>query len=136
MKKTMGSVQKATKMRRKAVTAMAMTWSRTVRPHLDANGRLEVEFTVPPPDEKDPWDFTYRLEAQVTDSARRMIEGRASFVGTRGNVVATAQPERYVYYQGDTARIKVMTASYEGRPVPVKGDLEVCSPNLGQSRDD
>jgi alpha-2-macroglobulin len=92
--------------------------------HLDANGRLEVEFAVPPPGEKEPWDYTYRLEAQVTDSARRTIEGRASFVGTRGSVVASIQPERYVYYQGDTARIKVMTATYEGKPVSSKVTLK------------
>jgi hypothetical protein len=85
---------------------------------LDTNGRLEVEFEVPPPDEKEPWDYTYRLEAQVTDSARREIEGSASFVGTRGRVVAYARPERYVYYQGDDARIDVRTSDYEGHPWP------------------
>ena len=34
---------------------------------LDAQGRLEVTFDVPPLDENQPYDFTYRLEAQVTD---------------------------------------------------------------------
>ena len=84
---------------------------------LNAQGKFEVEFEVPPPDEKEPWDYSYRLEAQVTDAARRVIEGRASFVGTRGKVVAYARADRYVYYQGDTARIAVKTADYEGRPV-------------------
>jgi len=92
--------------------------------HLDANGRLDVEFPVPPPDEKEAWDYTYRLEAQVTDSARRTIDGRASFVGTRGNIVASAQAERYVYYQGDTARIKVRTSDYEGHPLSAKVALK------------
>ncbi len=91
---------------------------------LDANGRLEVEFEVPPPDEKEPWDYTYRLEAQVTDSARREIEGSASFVGTRGKVVAYARPERYVYYQGDDARIDVRTSDYEGHPVAASVTLK------------
>jgi uncharacterized protein YfaS (alpha-2-macroglobulin family) len=91
---------------------------------LDANGRFEVEFQVPQMDPKDPWDYSYRLEAQVTDSARRTIDGKASFVGTRGNVVAYASPDRYVYYQNENARIKVKTADYEGRPVSAKVTLK------------
>lgn len=91
---------------------------------LDANGRLEVAFDVPPMDEKQPYDFTYRLEAQVTDSSRRQMEGKAGFVGTRGKTVVFARPERYVYYQNDTARIKVKTSDYEGRPVSSKVALK------------
>ncbi len=91
---------------------------------LDANGRLDVEFQVPQPDASDPRDYNYRLEAQVTDSARRTIDGKASFVGTRGKVVAFARPERYVYYQNDTARIKVKAADYEGKPVSAKITLK------------
>ncbi len=91
---------------------------------LDAGGRLDIDFQVPQADSKDPWDYTYRLEAQVTDSARRTIDGKTSFVGTRGSVVAYAWPDRYVYYQNDSARIKVKTADYEGRPVSAKVTLK------------
>src|SRR6185369_96381 len=55
---------------------------------LNAKGQLDVEFEVPAPDEKDSADYIYRLEAQVTDEARRTIEAKASFIGTRGAVVA------------------------------------------------
>ncbi len=91
---------------------------------LDANGRLEIAFDVPPMDEKMPYDFTYRLEAQVTDSSRREMEGKAGFVGTRGRVVVYARPERYVYLQNDTARLKVNTTDYEGRPLSSKVTLK------------
>ncbi|MEK6407867.1 MAG: MG2 domain-containing protein [Acidobacteriota bacterium] len=84
---------------------------------LKADGKMEVEFEVPAADEKDSSDYTYRLEAQVTDQSRRTIEARASFVGTRGNVVANTRTDRYVYYEGDTAKIKVSTSDYEGRPL-------------------
>ena len=84
---------------------------------LNADGKLDVEFEVPAPDEKDSYDYTYRLEAQVTDESRRTIEARASFIGTRGNVVANTRTDRYVYYEGDTAKIKVNTTDYEGRPL-------------------
>jgi uncharacterized protein YfaS (alpha-2-macroglobulin family) len=91
---------------------------------LDANGQLVVSFDVPPLDEKQPFDFTYRLEAQVTDPSRREMGGKAGFVGTRGKVVVFARPERYVYYQDDNARIKVKTGDYEGRPVSAKVALK------------
>ena len=84
---------------------------------LNANGKLDVEFEVPAADEKDSSDYSYRLEAQVTDQSRRTMEGRASFVGTRGNVVANTHTDRYVYYEGDTAKIQVRTTDYEGRPL-------------------
>jgi uncharacterized protein YfaS (alpha-2-macroglobulin family) len=99
---------------------------------LGADGRLEIEFQVPPSESETRWDYTYRLEAQVTDPARRTIDGKASFVGTRGNVVAYAWPERYVYYQNDNARIKIKTADYEGRPVSAKVRLNFESVKYGK----
>ncbi len=86
---------------------------------LDAAGRLTVPFEVPM-SENEVWDYTYRLEAQVTDASRREISGQASFVGTRGRLVVTASPDRYVYFQGDTANITVKAADYEGRPQAAK----------------
>ena len=91
---------------------------------IGADGRLEVEFQVPQTTAEDMWDYTYRLEAQVTDSARRSIDGKASFVGTRGNTVVTAWPDRYVYNQDNVARIKVKASNYEGRPVSTKITLK------------
>ena len=40
---------------------------------LDAQGRLDVDFKVPQADPKDYWDYSYRLEAEVTDAARRSM---------------------------------------------------------------
>ncbi|HEY1403882.1 MAG TPA: MG2 domain-containing protein, partial [Pyrinomonadaceae bacterium] len=84
---------------------------------LDAQGNFQVDFNVPQPSEKERWDYTYRLEAQVTDASRRMMQSSAEFVGTRGSTVADATTDRYVYYQGDTAKILVRTRDYEGREV-------------------
>ncbi|HEV2799085.1 MAG TPA: MG2 domain-containing protein [Pyrinomonadaceae bacterium] len=85
---------------------------------LDAQGNLQVAFDVPQPSARERWDYTYRLEAQVTDASRRMMQSSAEFVGTRGSVVSEATTDRYVYYQGDTAKIHVRTRDYEGREVP------------------
>jgi len=84
---------------------------------LNAKGHLDIEFEVPEADQNRPWDYTYRLEAQVTDEARRVIEGKASFVGTRGGIVASIRTDRYVYYEGDTARIRIQTNDYDGNPL-------------------
>ena len=90
----------------------------------DKNGHLEVEFKVPEADENDPYDYTYRLEAQVTDAARRSIEGKASFTGTRGQIIANVRADRYVYTQGDTAKLNIKTSDYEGHPVAAKVTLK------------
>jgi uncharacterized protein YfaS (alpha-2-macroglobulin family) len=52
------------------------------------------------------------------------MQGAASFIGTRGKTVADAYPERYLYYQGDTARIRVKTADYAGKPVSERVTLK------------
>jgi alpha-2-macroglobulin len=91
---------------------------------LNSRGETIVEFQVPTPEDKDEWDYSYRLEAQVTDSSRREMQGSASFIGTRGKTVADAYPERYLYYQGDAAKIRVKTADYSGHPVSEKVTLK------------
>ena len=75
-------------------------------------------------EEKEEWDYSYRLEAHVTDASRREMQGAASFIGTRGKTVADAYPERYLYYQGDAAKIRVKTADYSGHPVSEKVTLK------------
>ena len=91
---------------------------------LNSRGEAMIDFQVPTPEEKDEWDYSYRLEAQVTDASRREMQGAASFIGTRGKTVADAYPERYLYYQGDAAKVKVKTADYSGHPVSEKVTLK------------
>ena len=92
---------------------------------LDASGRLQVDFDVPQNTPDDMWDFEYQLEAQVTDKSRRTINASSSLVATRGNVIAHARPDRYVYTKGDTAEIEMITTDYEGRPVPANLSLKM-----------
>jgi uncharacterized protein YfaS (alpha-2-macroglobulin family) len=91
---------------------------------LDASGHLSVEFDVPPSNENDVCDFQYRLEAQVTDSSRRSINGTANLIATRGSVIVSANPNRYVYTKGENARITIRTTDYEGRPVAARLSLK------------
>lgn len=87
---------------------------------LDAQGQLNVDFKVPQADAKDFWDYSYRLEAEVTDAARRSMSGSTSFTGVRSNVVAYAFADRYVYNQGEPARVNVTARDREGRPVQTR----------------
>jgi hypothetical protein len=91
---------------------------------LDAAGHMTVEFDVPEPNETDEWDYTYSLGAQVVDASRREMQGSASFIGTRGRTVADAHPERYLYYKGEQARIKIRTSDYRGSAVAAKVTLK------------
>src|SRR5438552_5037959 len=52
------------------------------------------------------------------------MEGSASFVGTRGKTIANAEPEHYLYYQGDMAKVIVRTSDYSGHPVAEKVTLK------------
>ena len=101
---------------------------------LNARGEAFVEFEVPQPDPKEEFDYSYRLEAAVTDASRREMQGAASFIGTRGNSVADAFPERYLYYQGDAAKIRVKTADYAGKPVSEKVTLKFIEQKWEQKR--
>lgn len=84
---------------------------------LNEQGRLDLDMTVPQADPKDDWDYSYRLEAEVTDASRRTMSDSASFTGVRSNTVAYAYPDRYVYNTGDTAKITIKANDRDGHPV-------------------
>ena len=95
---------------------------------LDASGHLDIDFDVPANIETDVSDYQYRVDAQITDSSRRTIDGSATLIATRGSIIASAVPDRYVFREGDVARITVETTDYEGRPVPAKIGLKFVLP--------
>ena len=91
---------------------------------LNSQGHLEVDFQIPEAAENEPLDYSYRLDAQVTDSSRRTIGGAAQVIATRGNVIAYASPDRFVYSKGDVATIRVRSSDYEGHPQPARVALK------------
>ncbi|HEV2862017.1 MAG TPA: MG2 domain-containing protein [Pyrinomonadaceae bacterium] len=86
-------------------------------------GRYDIEFKVPEPNSKDAWDYSYSVQAQVTDPARRTMDGSVSFTGVRSDTTAYAYPEHYIYYQGDAARINVTARARDGRPAQTRVKL-------------
>jgi uncharacterized protein YfaS (alpha-2-macroglobulin family) len=82
---------------------------------LDANGKLNIK--VPIPVSEYNRDHRYRIEARVTDAARREITGSGSVVATFGSFALFAEPERYFYSPGSMAAVKVEARDYDNRPV-------------------
>ncbi len=89
---------------------------------LDAEGRLTVSFPV----ERGEQEYTYRVEARVTDEGGRAISGASSFLATRAPFLITARPENWVYAPGDTVRWLVSAMDFDRQPVagvPVRVEL-------------
>ena len=80
---------------------------------LDAHGHLNVEFQVPQADETETSDYSYRLEAQVTDSARRTIDGAAKFHRYARHHSRQCRSGPLCLHKGDVAKVRVSTSDYE-----------------------
>jgi hypothetical protein len=84
---------------------------------LDSEGRLTI--TIPTKVHESKLDLRYRIEARVTDAAGREISGRGNVLVTYGSFLVNAQPERYVYDAGRTARWMIEARDYDGNRVAV-----------------
>lgn len=90
---------------------------------LDDQGRLSINI----PTEPGEFDFTYRVEARVTDASNREIFGAGSFLASQGNFFLTVHPEKYVYGPSDKVRLLLSAQDYDGKPAPnldVRLDLQ------------
>ena len=84
---------------------------------LDADGNLKVN--IPTELSKNSNDFTYRLEARVTDAAGREISGTGWLVATYGSFAVHIEPNRYFFKPNTTAGFKVEARDYDNHPVAV-----------------
>ncbi len=90
---------------------------------LDESGKLSIN--VPTDVAPSSADYRYRVEARVTDSARREISNSGSFVATYGSFVVNATPDRYFYAPRSQATFTVEARNYDNQPVatPVRVEL-------------
>lgn len=90
---------------------------------LDDEGKLRIRVATEVSDSRR--DFRYRIEARVTDDARREIVGNGSAIVTYGGFVLNASPESYVAAPGSRVGVKIEARNYENQPVatPVRVDL-------------
>ncbi|HLY60330.1 MAG TPA: MG2 domain-containing protein [Terriglobia bacterium] len=94
---------------------------------LDANGLLTV--TVPTETDERQMDYTYHVEAHVTDASNHEITGGRAAVATYSTIVVMVDTERYVYKPGDMASVTIRTYDYDSQPIsaPVHLDFEQSS---------
>ena len=77
---------------------------------LDAEGRATIQFEAAPAD----FDMNYRIEARVTDAARREVSGTAWVLATVADYRLEIAPSKYLFEPGETARFEVTALDYEG----------------------
>jgi len=82
---------------------------------LDADGKLTISVPTTVSDKKD--DYTYRIEAGVTDKAGREISGTGWIIATYGTFSISAEPTSYVIDPGATTTLKVSARDYDNKPV-------------------
>ncbi|MBL8150944.1 MAG: hypothetical protein JNN15_13540, partial [Blastocatellia bacterium] len=92
---------------------------------LDKEGRLDISFDTAPPkatiDEKDSYllgyDYRYRVDATITDSARRDITESGSIIVSNGKFTLSVATQQYLYSPNELVKMVVTSKDYDGKPV-------------------
>ncbi len=94
----------------------------------NAEGKLKVLIDNPVADKEDErFGWVYRIEARVTDAARREISGSGYVVAPYASYLVTAQPNGYVYAAGETVKLMVEIRDYDAAPQAAAFRVEVLS---------
>lgn len=90
---------------------------------LDEDGKLTINVPTQVSDHK--FDYRYRIEARVTDAARREISGVGWLTATYGSFLLNVAPNRYFYEPGSRAAFSIQARDYDNQPVrtPVRVEL-------------
>jgi uncharacterized protein YfaS (alpha-2-macroglobulin family) len=94
---------------------------------LDADGKLTISVATTVSEAHD--DYTYRIEAGVTDKAGREISGTGWITATYGAFTVFAEPQSYVVTPGSATTIKVSARDYDNKPVTTSVHLELAGWN-------
>jgi len=95
---------------------------------LDAEGKLTIRFDTTVSPRKT--DYRYRIEARVTDEARREITGSGGLIATHGTFRVNVSPDRYFYQPGARASFTVEARDYDFKPIQTRTHLELLQINL------
>ncbi|HEX4170831.1 MAG TPA: MG2 domain-containing protein [Bryobacteraceae bacterium] len=90
---------------------------------LDGDGKLQVSYPTTVSDHGH--DYRYRIEARVTDEARREISGTGWVIATYGTFLVNAEPQRYFYEPGSQAELTLKAVDYDGKPVSTAATIEL-----------
>jgi uncharacterized protein YfaS (alpha-2-macroglobulin family) len=91
------------------------------------NDQGEATVSIPLPVDDGSHDYTLRIEARVTDASGREVSGHGNVIGTFGDFMLSASPDRYMYAAGSSAAVNIRAMDYQGGPkasVPIAVALE------------
>jgi len=88
----------------------------------DASGEAKILIDTP---RQATTDLEYVIETRVTDASRRQIQSRGSVKVTRQSYYAKLEPQKNIFFPGDTAEILIRAQDANGNPRAVEGRLEV-----------
>lgn len=97
---------------------------------LDADGKMTISVDTAVSETHE--DYTYRIEAGVTDKAGREISGSGWITATYGTFNVSAQPDSYVLTPGSSTTLKISARDYDNKPVATNVHLEIASWNWRQ----
>lgn len=90
---------------------------------LDQDGKLNISFTTTLSEHRN--DQRYRIEARVTDEAKREIAGSGSVIATYGSFLVNIDPNRYFYEPNSRGQFTVQARDYDNKPVQTKLHVEL-----------
>ena len=90
---------------------------------LDQDGKLTITFKTTMSEHR--FDNRYRIEARVTDEAKREISGAGSVIATWGSFVVNIEPDRYFYEPNTKATFKVQARDYDNKPIQTPAHVEL-----------
>lgn len=107
---------------------------------LDKEGRLHISFDTKPSATSPKADdyareYKYRIEATVTDAARRDIRESDSIAAVNGRFALHTSTDRYVYAPNEEMRVTVDAIDHDGKPVLTPFKLQILRP-IWQRRED
>jgi alpha-2-macroglobulin len=104
---------------------------------LNENGELLIEWSTQEAlKEWGDFDHNYIVEATVTDSSRRAVNGSGEVKALRNAFFAFVDNKRGYYREGDGLSLEVRAEDAEGRPVATKGRLEFHRVTFTHERDE
>ena len=90
---------------------------------LDQDGKLTIHFKTTLSEHR--FDYRYRIEARVTDEAKREISGTGSVIATYGSFLVNVEPNRYFYEPDTQGTFTVQARDYDNKPVQTKARVEL-----------
>ncbi len=94
---------------------------------VDKNGEYEFRYKVG--NDLDA-DYTYIIEAEVTDNSRHTVSGSASVYVTRGSFTLSTSPDRYFVRTGESVNLRVSASDFKGEKVQTPFKIIVNYPDV------